>query len=277
MPRSILGLMLAIITLLALTPAIAATSVAPAPAPPGAGVTDHDDDGDDDDDCSRPRDEDDDDDDAPITGQIPVGSTVVSILDDDCFTPSTTTIDMGGSVTFVNHHGDEHTATGSAFHTGLIDTGQTATVTFETPGTYAFGCIIHPEMRGTIAVRDASGVVPSPAPPASAPPAVAAIEEVAIIDFGFEPTEAVVAVGAAIAWTVTQASPHTVTADDGSFDSGILDVGGRFEHTFLEPGTFGYVCRLHSQMQGTVVVDPSLSAVPSLPGASSGASPSAGP
>ena len=109
--------------------------------------------------------------------------------------------------------------------------------------------------------------MPSPTPPASAPPVTAAVEEVAIIDFGFEPTESVVAIGTTVAWTVTQVSPHTVTADDGSFDSGILDVGGRFQHTFLEPGTFAYACRLHPEMLATVVVDPSLPAVSPAPGA----------
>lgn len=313
MSRSILGLVLAIAALLALAPAVVAAPDAPidgtategsvrAPgrAATGAVSGDHDDaddDGDDDrsgsgsgdddgddpsgsagdDDCSEPREDDDDDDPVVVTGPIPSGSTVISIFDDDCFTPGTATIDIGGSVTFVNQHSDEHTATGAAFDTGLIDTGQTATVTLDTPGTYAFGCIIHPEMTGTIGVRDATGVVPSPTPPASAPPASAAVEEVAIIDFGFEPTESTVAVGTTVAWTVTQASPHTVTADDGSFDSEILDVGARYEHTFLDPGTFAYRCRLHPEMVATIVVDPSLPAVSPLPGAATGPSPSAGP
>ncbi len=285
MPRTMLGLVLAILASLALAPAVAATPIAPADAPARAGVSEHDDDDSDDDsddddsddDCSEPRDADDDDDQVAITGPIPSGTTVIDIFDDDCFTPGTATVDMGGSVTFVNHHSDEHTATGSAFDTGRIDTGQTATVTLDTPGTYAFGCVIHPEMTGTIAVRDASGVVPSPTPQSSAPPVTAAIEEVAIIDFGFDPIESVVAIGTTVAWTVTQQSPHTVTAVDGSFDSGILDVGGTFQHTFTDPGTFAYACRLHPDMQASVVVDPSLPAVSPLPGASPGPSASTGP
>lgn len=243
--------------------------------------------GDDDDDDDRGDDDDDDDDRSgrrggeerpvPVTGPIPSGTAVVDILDDDGFTPPQLEVDAGGSVTFVNQHHDEHTATGSAFDTGIIEPGDTATVTFDTPGTYAFGCVFHAEMTGTIGVRDASGVVPSPTPPSSAPPASAALTEVAVIDFGFEPVESVVPMGMTVAWTVTQASPHTVTAADGSFDSGILDVGGRFQHTFLEPGTFAYACRLHPQMQGTIVVDRSLPAVSPLPGPSASAGPSAGP
>ena len=218
-----------------------------------------------------------DDDPVAVTGPVPTGSTVISILDDDGYTPPTVTIDVGATVTFVNQHHDEHTATGSAFDTGLIGPGLTASVTLDVPGTYAFGCIIHPEMTGTIGVRDADGVVPSPTPPPSAPPPAAALQEVAIIDFGFRPTESVVAMGTTVAWTVTQESPHTVTASDESFDSEILDVGGRFQHTFLDPGTFAYACRLHPEMQATIVVDPSLPAVSPLPGPSAAASPSAGP
>ena len=317
MPRFVVALVFAVATLLALTsaaiavPVVTGEALAPEMTLRDSGRAiafssaieddddndgdgdDRDDDDDDDDrsgsddadstdtgsdDCDgRPDDDDDDEDPVVVTGPIPSGASVIDLFDDDCFTPGTATIDMGASVTFVNHHSDEHTATGSAFDTGLIDTGETATVTLETPGTYAFGCIIHPEMTGTIGVRDASGLVPSPTPPASAPPATAAVVEVAIIDFGFEPTESIVGVGTTVAWTVTQQSPHTATAADGSFDSGILDAGGTYQHTFLEPGTFAYACRLHPEMQATVVVDPSLPAVSPLPGAPAGASPSAGP
>jgi plastocyanin len=294
MPRTLLSLVLSILLALALAPAVAAAPVPPLDTasvavgdhddarddddddrsghgggdrddddgdsddddrsgPGGGDRDDEDDDRDSDDDCSRPREVDDDDDEVVISGPIPSGTTVIDIFDDDCFTPAAAAIDLGGSVTFVNHHSDEHTATGSAFDTG------------------------HIEMTGTIAVRDASGVVPSPTPPSSAPPVAGAIEEVAIIDFGFEPTESVVAIGTTVNWTVTQASPHTVTAADGSFDSGILDVGGTFQHTFLDPGSFAYACILHPQMQATVVVDPSLPAVSPLPGTSTGPSPPAGP
>lgn len=241
----------------------------------GAGSPERDDDDDEDDERSGRRGGDEDP--VQVTGPIPSGTTVIDILDDDGYTPPRVEVDAGASVTFVNQHHDEHTATGSAFDTGIIEPGDTATLTFDTPGTFAFACIFHAEMTGTIGVRDASGVVPSPTPPSSAPPASAAVTEVAIVDFAFEPTESVVAVGTTVAWTVTQASPHTVTAVDESFDSGILDVGGRYEHTFLDPGTFAYVCRLHPQMQATIVVDPSLPAVSPLPAGPASAAPSTGP
>jgi plastocyanin len=266
-----------VIALASLATAVAA-SPSPVRQPPDPALVAHDDrDDDDDDDDGRSGHGGGDEDPVPVTGPIPSGSTVIEILDDDGFTPSTVEVDAGGSVTWVDRHHDEHTATGSAFDTGLIEPGGTATVVFETPGTFAFGCIIHPEMTGTIGVRDASGVVPSPTPPPFARPASAAVVDVAIIDFDFQPTESVVAIGTTVEWTVTQQSPHTVTAADGSFDSGILDVGGRFQHTFLDAGTFAYACRLHPQMQATVVVDASLPAVSPMPGPSTSAAASVGP
>lgn len=48
---------------------------------------------------------------------------------------------------------------------------------------------------------------------------------------------------------------HTVTAADGSFDSGRLGSGSTFSHTFDTAGTFAYQCTIHPKsMQGTVVV-----------------------
>jgi plastocyanin len=246
----------------------------PHPGAPSGGAAARDGHGGDDD-----ADDDVDRDDEPIevVGAIPTGTTVISIVDDDSYRPSVVEIDPGGSVTFVNQHHDEHSATGSAFDTGVIGPGFTATVTFDRPGSYAFACRFHPEMTGTIGVRDSTGVVPEPTAPPSALPPTAASVPVDIADFAFEPLESVVAVGTTVTWTNTGPSPHTVTGADGSFDSGVLDVGGTSPHTFDQPGTFAYACRLHPDMQATVVVDPSLPGVPGAPSVSPGAaSPSPG-
>jgi plastocyanin len=49
-------------------------------------------------------------------------------------------------------------------------------------------------------------------------------------------------------------APHTVTADDGSFNSGNLNPGDSWTYTFTTPGTFAYHCNYHSWMRGIVVV-----------------------
>ena len=50
------------------------------------------------------------------------------------------------------------------------------------------------------------------------------------------------------------ASTHTVTATDGSFNSGDIHSGGSWTHTFDTPGNFTFYCIYHSWMKGTVRV-----------------------
>jgi plastocyanin len=49
---------------------------------------------------------------------------------------------------------------------------------------------------------------------------------------------------------------HRIVADDGSFDTGVLNPGSSFTVTAGAPGTtISYHCTLHSRMKGKVVVD----------------------
>lgn len=57
-----------------------------------------------------------------------------------------------------------------------------------------------------------------------------------------------------VVWRNTGASPHTVTADDKSFDSGGIDPGTTFSHAFTTTGTFRYHCSYHTGMNGTIVI-----------------------
>jgi plastocyanin len=82
----------------------------------------------------------------------------------------------------------------------------------------------------------------------------AATVEVQVVDFAFEPAMVMIEAGDTVTWTNAGVRPHTVTADDGSFDSGRLDPGEQFSFTFNEPGTFAYVCGFHPEMQGSVMV-----------------------
>jgi LPXTG-motif cell wall-anchored protein len=76
-------------------------------------------------------------------------------------------------------------------------------------------------------------------------------KNVSIKDFEFAPKEITVNVGDTISWKNDGAAPHTVTADDGSFDSGNLNAGGTFSHTFDKAGTIPYYCMLHGAKGGT--------------------------
>ena len=67
------------------------------------------------------------------------------------------------------------------------------------------------------------------------------------LDDFFSPSIIRVEVGTEVDWENTGRNPHTVTADDGSFDSGVLENGDEFEHTFDTPGVFPFTCILHGR------------------------------
>jgi plastocyanin len=100
---------------------------------------------------------------------------------------------------------------------------------------------------------------PSPALPVATPTAATASPEatdkVTIEDFAFKPGAVTVKAGTSVTWT-NQGRTHTVTADDGSFDSGRIASGATFSMTFKKTGTYAYHCAIHSSMVGQVVVTP---------------------
>ncbi len=61
--------------------------------------------------------------------------------------------------------------------------------------------------------------------------------------------------GNIVSWTNEDSTEHTVTADDGSFDSGPISPGDTFETTIDSPGDFGYHCAIHPFMTGVVIVE----------------------
>lgn len=75
-----------------------------------------------------------------------------------------------------------------------------------------------------------------------------------ILDYGFRPATLEVQAGTEVTWHNNDVLIHTVTADDGSFNSGALRPGASFTHTFEEPGTYEYFCAIHPAMTGTIVV-----------------------
>ncbi|MBI4513842.1 MAG: plastocyanin, partial [Gemmatimonadetes bacterium] len=48
---------------------------------------------------------------------------------------------------------------------------------------------------------------------------------------------------------------HTVTADEGSWGSPLIEPGGMFQRTFDEPGRYTYHCVPHPFMKGVIVVE----------------------
>jgi plastocyanin len=70
----------------------------------------------------------------------------------------------------------------------------------------------------------------------------------------FDPPQSAVEPGSTITWTNNGDEPHTVTADDGSFDSGMLNPGDSYTVAFDGQGTLTYHCAIHPEMRGSVTV-----------------------
>jgi plastocyanin len=72
--------------------------------------------------------------------------------------------------------------------------------------------------------------------------------------WGYSPEPMTVAVGDTVSWVNLGVAPHTVTAYDGSFDSGIMLTNATWSFTPAAPGTYEYYCTLHPDMKATLVV-----------------------
>ena len=90
------------------------------------------------------------------------------------------------------------------------------------------------------------------AAPADTPAPAAAL--VHIKNFMFVPATLTVAPGTVVTFVNDDQEPHTVTANDKSFDSEGLDTNQKFTHTFAKAGKFMFFCEVHPYMHGTVIV-----------------------
>jgi plastocyanin len=92
------------------------------------------------------------------------GSTSVSILDGNTqsafrFSPSSITIGAGGTVTWTNSGKapEGHDVSGSGgLGSGTLQSGQSYSHTFSSPGTFSYICSIHPFMKGSVTVQGTS-------------------------------------------------------------------------------------------------------------------------
>lgn len=84
--------------------------------------------------------------------------------------------------------------------------------------------------------------------------ALAADQSVDIAGFAYSPSTVNVNVGDTVTWTNADAQAHTASANDGSWDTGVVAGGGSAAVTFSAAGTFPYHCDIHPAMTGTLVV-----------------------
>jgi len=91
------------------------------------------------------------------TGAAGASSTAKAVtIRDYSYEPATITVPKGSKVTFTNRDSTPHTATSKQpglFESGSLDTGKSGTVTLDESGTFAYYCLFHPFMKGTIVVE----------------------------------------------------------------------------------------------------------------------------
>ncbi len=80
------------------------------------------------------------------------------------------------------------------------------------------------------------------------------VHSVQIHNFMFQPEMVTAQVGEKIEWTNEDIVPHTVTADDKSFSSGLIQPKKSWTLTVRKEGMFSYYCTPHPNMKGVLVV-----------------------
>ncbi|MEJ7894654.1 MAG: cupredoxin domain-containing protein [Solirubrobacteraceae bacterium] len=94
---------------------------------------------------------------APASAGPAADAAVVVKIKDFLYAPETVTVKKGARVDFENLDTAPHTATiaegAMKFDSGTIEKGETKSVSFAKPGTYAYICLFHPYMKGTITVE----------------------------------------------------------------------------------------------------------------------------
>jgi plastocyanin len=118
------------------------------------------------------------------------------------------------------------------------------------PGVYKIECLVegHDDMgmEGFLDVR------------ANAPlakPERSRSGRVSIASFAFSPSTIEVARGTRVTWRNDDPTAHTVTSDDGAFDSGTLEAGATYAIRLERAGVYPYRCLIHPEMKGAVKVE----------------------
>jgi plastocyanin len=221
-----------------------------------------------------------------ITIEIVVGA---ALLTNTAYSPDVARLVVGVNNTFQFINNDSqsggvyHSATADScpkvcpFDTGIIAYNVTSgPFTITTPGTYPYYCEVHPTtMVGSIVVvagpggssSSATSTVASQGSSSSSSPPPGA--QISILKGassntaspGYQPDVATVVVGVnnTISWTNNDAAAHTVTftsvpSGAAKPDSGLISPGSFYSVTLAVPGTYQYVCSLHSWMKGTIIV-----------------------
>jgi plastocyanin len=102
------------------------------------------------------------------------------------------------------------------------------------------------EPTPTLAPVDATPA-PTEAPPVPAAPSTFNLD---MIDFSYSVLNLEVPAGSTVTWTNAGNARHSATADDGTWDTGLISSGEQASITFDTPGVYTYFCILHGSAGG---------------------------
>jgi plastocyanin len=119
-------------------------------------------------------------------------------------------------------------------------------------------CVIGAAVAGALLAlppADDGDSTAAPVPVGTAAPGAPAPVVIQIADFDFGQPRTV-SVGAVVQVSNADAEAHTITAEDGTFDTGSVDGGSTVSFTApAVAGTYGFFCEIHPSMTGSLVVD----------------------
>ena len=126
------------------------------------------------------------------------------------------------------------------------------------------GGFLHGRQMSQLETRPAESVSRESAPvaqaatvtaPAPTQESTATVIPVTIRLVKFSPETIEVRTGQTVEWANNDLTPHTVTSQGtGDLNSGSIDAGASWRHTFTQAGSFPYYCTFHPEMKGTIIV-----------------------
>jgi plastocyanin len=72
----------------------------------------------------------------------------------------------------------------------------------------------------------------------------------------YSPASAQARVGQTVIWRNADSTDHTATANNNSFNTGVLPPGGQASLLMSSAGNFNYHCGIHPSMTGSLSVSP---------------------
>ena len=226
---------------------------------------------------------------APPAGPVTHGQTKTYNVQvrDGSFSPSVVHARVGDTIHWTNVGAMPHTVTaGNGAFNHTLSPGQSYSYALRAAGSIGYVCSFHPGMNGSLVVGAALPGVAVPPPvadpgggggsPGGTAPAAAAPAshgktktiEIKVNEMSFSPAMVTAHVGDTISWVNVGTIPHTVTANDGTFDKTPIAPGERFNWVVNKTGSINYVCSYHPGMGAMLMLKPALKGV-AVPAATS--------